>query len=202
MGATVPGTFTFSDLAPGEFRGGSFVHFDDWLDIVQAENYLFSRSGLRLVGPIFNPPFETASVSQTSTNSAAGATADLDTWEAAGVLQRRIEVSGTKYYRIRYLVYGFEFDMAVTAVRHNAFGAAPTTLSTTTVKSTSGNAEWKFVDVDIAEAAAHVAGSTANDKATISFSMTCARGSGGSTAEVFQVMIYEPDLATADLPTS
>lgn len=141
MARTLPATYTNPTLA--NLTRGEIILASDFDTVVQAQNYHYARAGNRVGGILFDPPWQTTSLSYTITNSnATTPNRDMDTW--AGVfLVLRPNSSGNA--QIRISAYGADYDIQYTITRLDT-GAAVTTSSFTKDETFA----WESTDVNVA----------------------------------------------------
>lgn len=128
MAKTIPTSYTAPTVA--NLTRGEVILASDYSDIIESQHYFHARAGNRVGGIIFDPPWQTTSLSYTVTNSnATTPNRDLDTW--AGVfLPLRPTGSATGNARIRIVAYGADFDIEYTINRMDT-GASVTSGSFT-----------------------------------------------------------------------
>ncbi len=202
MSRVIPPTYTSPNQA--ETLAGSDVLVTTWTNLIEGQNYQWSRTGLRCPGRNFNPPWATTSTAYVQTANASGAAYasstdySLGQWEAAGRLLRPIEVAGAPKYRLRLAVYGRDLAFSVRVWRFDR-DSVITDFDSTTLVATDGSGEWGWYSatLDIAAADAHQDGNAATALAVFGFTTRCKAHTSGDTAEVFSWFVAEDALALA-----
>ncbi len=197
MSKTVPLTFSASSVQPQEYQAFDDVEVSDWTSLLQAQNFLWSRSGARCNGRVFNPPFQ-------RNNTVYGQTGDgsqpydLQVWYGSLHVQRRID---SNQYELAFTGYGRNIDVRVNVIRFNSDGT--TTALTGFVASTSNSVDYEWFTNSFAysEALLYSSGNVNSDLATIGVFIE-ARNQGSGTAVLFQFAVHETIGVAADLPAA
>ena len=110
MAKTVPSTFTSPSLL--QFGTGEDIDSEDFLSVVQAEHHIWSVTGSRLTGLIFDPALTVAGA--TYTQGSGSGSRNLSGWTGVVAPRRRVLSSGTYYYALTLEVVGANCDIRAT----------------------------------------------------------------------------------------
>lgn len=127
MAKTLPTSYTAPTVA--NTTRGEIILAGDIQSVVHNQHYFHARAGNRLGGVIFDPDWQTTSLSYTTTNSNVSGGRDLDTFAATGLVLRPTG-NATGNARVAMYIYGADFDVRCTIKRLDT-GATVTTLTVT-----------------------------------------------------------------------
>lgn len=205
MSKVVDTWLTGTELDRSNFSAGEYVDEADWDALISNMHHVWSRQGARMCGPIFEPePYNSTSTAYANTQVGGSPAVDnqLDVWYGVCTPQRRIESGGSLLYSFTLIVYGKNVDVRATPTRFNDGSTTPLTAITAST-STTTDSEWATATQTYSEASCHMAGSTANDLATLGWYVE-ARTKGGSagTHLVHTFAIIETIGTSSELPDS
>ena len=204
MSQVVDTVFTGSELDRALVAPHEDVDADVWKAIIANQNYLWSRKGARMPGMIFSPaPFLGTVSTSIYSQLVSGGTSDyqLTNWYGVCTPQRReVGPTGTATYGFSLVFYGKNIEIQVTPTRFN--DGSKTTLSTWTAATSGADFQWVVGSTSFAEATCHMGASTANDLATLGFSIASRRetSQGNKSSELLTFAIVERIALAAQLP--
>lgn len=139
MSITVPTVYSRPPFS--RFFAGRPITEVEWLQLIQAQHFLYSVAGARCdIMPPRDTPWTTSSLTYTQTDSSA-ALEDLDKYQGVLRLTREVRISSAPYHRLVLVIYGADIDVQATvfAVDTN------TTLGTITASTAAtGEAEQRL----------------------------------------------------------
>lgn len=188
-------TPTTGDLQTSEKIVGESAQETEWTDLVELQNWLYSRGGMRLAGQSLR--WETNDTNFTVTNILPGKP-DLDQWRPGTRLQRTADLS-TGIYQVTVAAFGHFFDVEWTLVRRNADGTQDQ-IDQFTFSQTSGTYQWAIDIRNYSNAEASDQGVAGNRPVRIQHEVR-ARVNGGEKAVLAQLSAWETALLDSDIPT-
>lgn len=160
MSKTIDSTLVLPRLA--EVQPARAVEVSDWVDLNQALNYHYARTGVVVGGMTFRPPWETNSTSYTTANNSGtdpGGQYDLDDWQGLLRFQRPVYTSatGNNRFQLRVNAYLQNLDFRVLMYGLGSQSGDPPTVDTSgslggtnlVLSSSSGDSEWVTDTIDI-----------------------------------------------------
>lgn len=190
MTTTLPTSFTRTKQS--KYQPLGLITEDDYEDVRDGQNYVYSRSGTDFGGVIFDPEFTTSSVSQvTDTDTTNGL--DLDIAQFIGRASRPMLVSGSQriVIEVSAIIRNCELEMEVENLDSG------TVLTSVTLSDSSGDTALVTGNLTLTLANAQSGG----EYVTLRIYPVGAIKSGANDARIYQIHCREAFIDDeADLP--
>lgn len=168
MTKQVPTTAALPKLA--KYLAGEDVELADWKAINEALHYEWARTGCVCAGPVFDAPWETASTTYVTANSATQDDYHLDHWQGVFRFQRMSHETGTPLdiYRIKFDCYAKNLDVRCTMTRldtQDGHTGSSTAFTNLTTSHAAADSEWQGSEDQFTPAEAARGGTVSNGNA-------------------------------------
>jgi hypothetical protein len=174
---TVP--TTYPTIALGNQTIGQTVDSEDYRQVIRAQHFLWSRTGARVPGIVYNPSLRTTETAYSFTNDSGR---DLDTWSGTATLRRVVDDSGTDSILLRVVIFARDVDAELTIHKNDG--------TETTIEVAGGST------YDYYETTASLPASTwSGEEVAMSFKV---RVDDGGTAEFGNLLMFYAHEAVAD----
>lgn len=174
------------------------IYGDDYVRILRAQNFTFSRVGSRIPGMIFpDSPgwFTTASASYTATNDTTDG-ANLTSWNGGGRFLRDAETGGVATVFGEIVAFGADIDLQLTAT----YLDTKTTATTATASRASSSPDVFRQTFSFSLANSREGGSAANPRRQFGYSVQARKQT--TLAELAYFFILEEVIVASELPLS
>lgn len=200
MSIVVPTSAQTISLA--NYAAGAPVRATDWKTLFKQHHYVFSRTGVRVQGIVWdgggaNEPYLTTAAG-TYDDQDQNSNRHLSSFHPQIILPRRMYNSGAESVSITVEAVGNNFDLKMTARFSDTNVDYGTTAVASVVGSTNTNTTASMI---MTWANAHEGASTANPLRVISLRFEAASEDAVSGGEIYGLTVYSSILVAAQIPT-
>ena len=184
------------------YAAGGPIRATDWKTLFKQHHYVFSRSGVRVQGVVWdgggaNEPYKTLTTAGYATVD-QNTNRDLTSFSPQIIIPRRMYNSGAESVAITVASVGNNFNLKMTARFSDTNADFGTTAIASVVGATNTNTT---ADMIMTWAESHEGGSTANPQRVISLRFTAERNAGVVAGEIYGITVYSTILVAAQIPT-